>query len=60
MEQKPIEIAPIVHTTPSGEAVFKGAGNSHFSHVPGQGFHVTTDVPGFPRGSSDHTEVKTK
>ena len=29
------------------EIVFKGSGMSHFSHVEGQGFHVTTAIPGF-------------
>ena len=28
------------------ETVFKGYGISHFSFVEGEGFHVTTDVPG--------------
>lgn len=42
----PIEIAP-QKTLFSGETVFGGAGNSHFSFVPEQGFHVTTQVPGF-------------
>lgn len=55
-----IEVAPIVHTTPSGESVFKGVETTHFSHVPGKGFHVTTDIPGVPRGSSDHMDIPTK
>ena len=29
--------------------VFEGAGNSHFSHVEGLGFHATTQIPGLGR-----------
>ncbi len=32
------------------ETVFKGQGNSHFSHVEGNGFHVTTEVPKLKQG----------
>lgn len=32
------------------ETVFKGYGNSHFSHVKGEGFHETTEVPGLKQG----------
>ena len=28
------------------EIIFKGSGNSHFSYVLGEGWHVTTEVPG--------------
>ena len=44
--------------------VFDGAGNSHFSHVEGQGFHVTTQIAGlgrnegFDRGYSVHDHLK--
>lgn len=39
-----MEVAPIVNQN-GRENNFKGYGNSHFSHVEGQGFHVTTDIP---------------
>jgi len=42
---RPIELAPLVRQT-LGESVFQGAGCSHFSFVPDQGFHVTTQIPG--------------
>jgi len=53
-----IEIAPVVLQKPS-EIVFKGAGNSHFSYILGQGFQVTTDIPGMGQGTpiKDHKEV---
>jgi hypothetical protein len=42
----PIEIAPIVGVN-GPETIFGGYGNSHFSFVEGQGYHVTTAIPGF-------------
>ncbi len=58
-----IEVAPIVRST-GLETVFGGAGHSHFSYVRDQGFHVTTQIPGFgrneglPGGLSLHDPVK--
>ena len=44
-----IERADIVKR--AGEmTVFKGAGNSHFTFVKDEGFHVTTDIPGLNQG----------
>ena len=37
--------APIVRET-GRETVFRGFGHSHFSFVEGEGFHVTTQIPG--------------
>lgn len=48
----------------SGETVFRGYGYSHFSYLPGQGFHATTNIPGFgqaeglPNGLRHHDEVE--
>ncbi|PLX27846.1 hypothetical protein C0583_01255 [Candidatus Parcubacteria bacterium] len=39
-----IEIAPLSNTFEGG-AVFKGAGNSHFTFAQGS-FHETTSIPG--------------
>ena len=58
-----MERADIVRQT-DRETVFNGAGNSHFSHVQGSGFHVTTQVPGFgakeglDRGLSIHDPIR--
>jgi len=41
-----LNIAGIVHRT-ANEAVFQGSGYGHFSHVRDEGFHATTNVPGF-------------
>ena len=58
----PVLAPPVRQTGP--ETVFQGAGNSHFSHVEGQGFHVTTQVPGIgkreglPKGLRIHDPIK--
>lgn len=44
-----IGMAPIVRQT-EAETVFAGAGNSHFSYVSGEGFHVTTQIPDLGQG----------
>lgn len=51
-----IEIAPIVMQR-GQETVFRGVESTHFSHVEGQGFHVTTQIPGIPGGLSIHDSV---
>ena len=43
-----IQQADILRQT-GRETVFNGFGNSHISHVEGQGFHVTTQIPGIGR-----------
>ena len=46
------------------ETVYSGYGNSHISHVQGQGFHVTTQIPGIgsneglDRGLSVHDRLR--
>lgn len=51
-----IELAKPIWQT-DRETVFQGFGNSHFSHVEGEGFHVTTQVPGIPDGLSIHDNL---
>lgn len=51
-----IHIAPIMKET-NNETIFKGYGHSHISHVKNEGFHITTQIPGIPGGSSIHDKV---
>ena len=45
---------------PPRETVIPGYGNSHFSHVRDQGWHVTTEVPGLRQGTriADHFDIR--
>ena len=49
-----VTVAPIQRETLVPDlgtvSVFRGAGHSHFTHVPGAGFHVTTEIPGLGQG----------
>ncbi len=54
--------APIINQN-ERETNFKGFGNSHFSFVQNQGFHVSTQIPGMrgtglDNGLTLHDSVK--
>lgn len=42
----PLKPAPIVSQNRTGVS-FKGYGNNHFTYKHGEGYHATTQMPGF-------------